>query len=292
MFKINRKIRQRFKRSKYIWTILVCFIVFCLNYTIANQLKPPDLTRIIKSGKLRVAMVSQDQIPFFFYHKGNLVGTDVDLAKGIAEALGVELEISRKAKSFNALIPLVINGEVDIVISKLSRTLKRSQQVIFSNPYFRFHQALAFNRVKLAPIAGNDYEIKKLIKNFTGKIGVIVGSSYVNYARLYFPNADIVEYPNWDEVVRAVVKGEVLAAYRDDFEIKKALQTNPDLNLSIKLVVLKDIPDNIAMAFNYSSLSLRDFVNIYLERSQIPTIKDIFLHYSDVFEDNKINFNE
>lgn len=282
----KNRINNIFKRIYILIWIISCgwINLFAVDY-------PPDIANIVSTGKLRVAMVADDQIPFFFNQDGFLVGTDIDLALGIANSLGVKLVINRDAKSFNDLIPLVASGEVDVVISKLSRTLKRSQQVIFSEPYVTFHQALAFNRVMLARIADSDYKIKKYIQDFTGNIGVISGSSYVTYARLYFPKSQIVEYDSWDDVIRAVYRGEVLAAYRDEFEIKKILRTNPDLNLSLKLVILKDLQDNIAMAFKWSDVNLRDFVNIYLNgiKNTSKTTDEIFIQFNEVLQKSKLS---
>lgn len=283
-----------FKLFKKLPSSVIFTLILIFASSLYSQSVPltPDIGKIVKSGKLRVAMVKADQVPFFFKNGQVIEGSDVDMAKDIADALGVKLEINRDAKSFNDLIPLVSSGKVDVVISKLSRTLKRAQSVIFSEPYMTFSQALAFNRVQLAKKADSDFKIRKLVKSFNGRIGVIKGSSYVTYAKLYFPNSEIVEYENWEEVIRGVMEGEVLAAYRDEFEIKKILQSNPDFNLTLKLVVLKDLKDYIAVALGPNSIYLRDFINIYLSSIKPQTTKQIFSRYQDVIKNNKIEINK
>ena len=61
-------------------------------------------------------------------------GYDVMMAKKIAEALGVELEIVRS--DWDSLIPAVQTGTVDAVIAGQSMTAQRMEQVDFSEPYF------------------------------------------------------------------------------------------------------------------------------------------------------------
>lgn len=61
-------------------------------------------------------------------------GYDVMMAKKIAEALGVELEIVRS--DWDSLIPAVQTGTVDAVIAGQSMTAQRMEQVGFSEPYF------------------------------------------------------------------------------------------------------------------------------------------------------------
>ncbi len=61
-------------------------------------------------------------------------GYDIMMAKKIAEALGVELEIVRS--DWDSLVPAVQTGTVDAVIAGQSMTAERSEQVDFAGPYF------------------------------------------------------------------------------------------------------------------------------------------------------------
>jgi ABC-type amino acid transport substrate-binding protein len=61
-------------------------------------------------------------------------GYDVMMAKKIADALGVELEIVRS--DWDSLVPAVQTGTVDAVIAGQSMTPARSEQVDFAGPYF------------------------------------------------------------------------------------------------------------------------------------------------------------
>ena len=61
-------------------------------------------------------------------------GYDVMMAKLIAESMGKELEIVKL--DWDALVPAVMSGDVDLVIAGQSITAERLEVVDFSDPYF------------------------------------------------------------------------------------------------------------------------------------------------------------
>lgn len=245
----------------------------------------PDIQEIQRRGKLVVALLNREQAPFFYRDERNeLVGLDVMLAKGIADGLGVELEFNRSAESFNGLVGIVAQGKADMVISKLSRTSSRTQLVRFTEPYIVLRQALLLNRLQLAEEVSEE-KIPSFIRSFTGKMGVVANSSYLVFAQRNFPEAQIVEFPTWEQVVEAVFSGDILAAYRDELEIKKIIKARPDSALRLKTVVLTDTEDNIAIAVNWKSEQLLYWTNLYLQSLKLNyTAESLLNEHSDIFE--------
>lgn len=85
------------------------------------------------AGKLRVGMAA-DYPPFENYDAdGNVVGLDADMAKLIADDMGLELEIV--PMDFETIISAVTAGTVDLGLSCFSYNEKRAQSVIFSDTY-------------------------------------------------------------------------------------------------------------------------------------------------------------
>ncbi len=245
----------------------------------------PEIQDIIQRGKLVVALHSREQAPFFFTNKaGQFDGLDVRLARGIADTLGVKLEFNRDAQSFNNLVEIVARGDADMVISKLSLTLKRAQLVQYSEPYITFRQALIVNRLRLAEIVPED-RLASFVRSFRGRLGVVANSSYANFARINFPDADVIEYPTWADVVEAVVSGGVLAAYRDELEVKKIIRSRPDASLRLKTIVLTDTRDDIAIAMRWNNPQLVYWVNRYLHTLNLDYDADALLdEYPEIFE--------
>lgn len=247
----------------------------------ANQVvggtMPPEVQRILDRGKLVVALLDQENPPFFKTDTTDqLSGLDIDLARAIADQLGVEVEFNRSAKTFDGVIKTVYNAQADLAISKLSRTLSRAKSIRFSRPYLKMRQGLLVNRLQIAQ-QSNGRSMTELIRNLQGKVGVIRGSSYVGFMQKRFPKATVVEFPSWAEAVRAVSQGQVLAAYRDELEIKKTILSQPNTALTLQTIALSDTQDSIAIALPWKSQHLLAFVDQYLETTDVNYTADRIL---------------
>lgn len=236
----------------------------------------PDIQRILDRGSLIVALLGTDNPPFFMGDTRQLEGLDIKIAQGLADALGVDLDFNRSAETFNEVVDKVYQLEADIAISKLSRTLSRAKRVRFSRPYVTMRQGLLANRLQLAQQAQGS-QLIEAIRGFNGNVGVIEGSSYVGFIKQKFPEATIQEYPTWDDIVAAVVSGEIQAAYRDELEVKKVVLKNPDAALMLQTIALTDTQDQIAMALPWDSQHLQDFVNQYLDTFNLDYTADAVL---------------
>lgn len=99
---------------------------------------PPGntLDKIIAAGVIRVA-VPNDLAPFGSADaKGKLEGYDIDVARLLAEDLGVKLDLVPVA-SVNRL-PMLMTGKVDLIIANLGVSPERAKSIAFSAPYAPF----------------------------------------------------------------------------------------------------------------------------------------------------------
>lgn len=91
------------------------------------------LAEILSKGVVRIIVFS-DVPPFSSNNaKRELEGFDVDLAKMIAEALGVKLELVQ-ATAANR-IPYLLTDKADMNVAAMSVTAERAKQVMYSAPY-------------------------------------------------------------------------------------------------------------------------------------------------------------
>lgn len=76
------------------------------------------------------------------YHDedGNLVGFDVDVARGIAEHLGVEIEFMEA--EWDSLFGALDSGRIDIIVNEVEYSDERAEKYDFSEPYTYVHGAL------------------------------------------------------------------------------------------------------------------------------------------------------
>lgn len=70
---------------------------------------------------------------YFDDETGEIVGIDVEVATAICEKLGYELEVTNM--DFDALIPALTTGKVDMVLAGMTVTEERQQSIDFTNSY-------------------------------------------------------------------------------------------------------------------------------------------------------------
>lgn len=235
---------------------------------------PADIAAIKKANVLVVAMTKKDNPPFFSGEEDNIHGLDVEIARRIGVLLGVPVQFRRDAESFAEVVEQVRDGRADIAVSKLSVTGPRLQVVKFSTPYVRLRQSLIINRLWLSQNS-QGRETYQVIRDFNGKISFIRNSSYDTFARVNFPNAVFLPEDKWDVIIDKVTRGDIAAAYRDEFEIKKIAFEKPDAAITTKSITISDSVDNIAVAVNNKSTQLLSIVDYVIknEYSNIDTKK-------------------
>jgi polar amino acid transport system substrate-binding protein len=98
------------------------------------------LARIQERGALIVALEAEFK-PFEYVDPtGTIVGFDVDLARAIADDLGVKLEL-RNVK-YETIVAELTSGKVDLIVSGMTITPERARSVRFTTPYFHTWTAL------------------------------------------------------------------------------------------------------------------------------------------------------
>lgn len=261
---------------KTLITFLLSLFVSVAQAQLSNSTAPlpPDIAAIKKKNVLVVAMTKKDVPPFFSGEGDNIKGLDVEIAKRIAAILGVPVQFRRDAESFAEVVEQVRTGGADIAVSKLSITAPRLNTVRFSIPYVRLKQALIINRVWLSQNS-NGKEPYEVIRGFNGKISFIRNSSYDTFARSNFPKATYVPEDTWDIIINKVIKGEIAAGFRDEFEIKKISFEKPEAAINTKTITISDSVDNIAAAVHFNSVNLLAIVDFVIsnEFNNIDTKK-------------------
>ncbi|MFN9000988.1 MAG: substrate-binding periplasmic protein [Holosporales bacterium] len=230
-----------------------------------------------------MALHAVDHPPFFMHdNHGNLVGLDVDLAKMIASELGVQVEFLRTATSFEGVVDQVMRQEADMAISKISLTLNRAKRVLYTDPYFVFRQALLINRILLEQYP-TGISVAHLAERSDIKIAVLEGTSYAQFAERLFPKASLMRAQDWHaEITPAVAEGLVLAAFRDELEVIRALRTIPQGTLKMVAVVLSDREDPLMMVLPPQSHGLRLWLNLFLRAKSVRFNLDYLKqHYRD-----------
>lgn len=102
---------------------------------LAPQSKQKSLAELNSSGKLYIGTRNDVPPMGFTDDKGELIGIDIELAKALANSLGLEPKWV-VFKDIKQREELLVDRKVDVIISSYSITAERMQQVALSSPYF------------------------------------------------------------------------------------------------------------------------------------------------------------
>lgn len=225
-----------------------------------GRMLAPDIARIVLRGELIVALLAKDTPPFVHEKDGVLSGVDIDLVRQIGKELMVPVRFDRSANTYDEVVQLVANGQADLGVSKLARTMKRAQSVLFSTPYMRLEHALLINRLAFAHVA-REQSVAQAVRHFTGTVGVLAGSAWEEFARRNFVKAKVVPFARWTDAVEAVKRGELAAAYRDAIEVRSIMQSDPSLALTLRTVSFTDLQSVLCVMVGSRDQVLLSFVN-------------------------------
>jgi polar amino acid transport system substrate-binding protein len=128
-------------------------------------------------------------------------GNDVAVARMLAKYLGVELEIV-PVTSQNR-IPFVLSGQADLVISSLTITPERAQQIWFSMPY-AMQESIIMARKDSSIASFNDLAGKK--------VSIVRGAIQDALVTALAPTAEMMRFDSDASTIQALITGQVDAA--------------------------------------------------------------------------------
>ncbi|HEX2114461.1 MAG TPA: transporter substrate-binding domain-containing protein, partial [Alphaproteobacteria bacterium] len=118
---------------RHVRFILAAAYALALGLLGIGEARADKLADILQRGTVRIIVFS-DVPPFGSINANReLEGFDIDLAKMVAQALGVKLELVQ-ASAANR-IPYLLTDRADMNIAAMSVTAERARQVMYSAPY-------------------------------------------------------------------------------------------------------------------------------------------------------------
>ncbi|RZS40766.1 serine/threonine protein kinase with extracellular ligand sensor [Herbihabitans rhizosphaerae] len=140
---------------------------------------------------------------------GVLTGFDIDIARSIARALGVDTKaIEFKSVTGASAQPALTNGQVDFVVASYIITEERKKAVDFVGPYLLANADL-LARTGDSSITGAESLRGK-------KVCVLTGSTLAATFPQRAPGAEVVSLPGIAECVAALTSGQVDAVANDN----------------------------------------------------------------------------
>jgi len=194
-----------------------------------------DLDGIKTWGEIRV--LTRNNAVNYFLHRGQQRGFEYELAKLLADDLGLRLAMV-VPPSRDQLIPWLLEGRGDVIAASLTVTPEREKQIAFSRPYL-FVEELIVGR-KGGPGIASRAELKQ------HPIHVRRSSNY--YQTLKAMEAElgplqIVEAPETletEELIARVAAGEIPFTAADSHIVKLELTYRDDIEVALALTAAAD----------------------------------------------------
>jgi len=166
------------------------------------------LDDILERGVLRVGM-EPGYMPFELTNKkGEIIGFDVDMAKRMAKAMDVELELVSTA--WDGIIPALLTQKFDVIMSGMTLTQQRNMQINFADPYIVIGQTILI-RKELAGKVENYQDLND--PQYT--LGSKLGTTGEQATKRMIPRAEYISYETEQEGILELVNGKIDAFIYD-----------------------------------------------------------------------------
>jgi polar amino acid transport system substrate-binding protein len=160
------------------------------------------IEQIAKRGVMKVGM--DIFVPWAMKDKkGELIGFEIDIAKKVAEDMGVKIEFV--PTKWSGIIPALITGKFDVLIGGMTITTQRNLKINFTRPYYYTEQGLMAHKKKAAGFKVADFNSPSVT------IAARLGSTAAIAAKQQFPKAKIRLFDDEPAAVQELRNGNVHA---------------------------------------------------------------------------------
>ena len=231
------------------------------------------LKEIKERGYIKVSTNAEFD-PFEYREGEEFVGIDIEIAKKIAEYLGVKIKLNDV--SFDALTLELNNHSCDFAIAAMSYSEDRAKSVDFSEPYYTSRQVILV-------LNSSDIKFPEDIKN--KKIGVSIGTTGDIYCSENYPGASVTRYNKITEAASELRSGEIDAIVVDEVTARRIVNI---LGNSAKILEESLFEDSYRVAVSKGNQELLNEINLILgsmtEKNEVTQIVDKYLSISDSVE--------
>ena len=187
-------------------SLVLAAVAFALTFAVNSM--AGTLEEIQKRGKLRVGM-EPGYMPFELTNqKGEIIGFDVDIARRMAKAMGVEVELVSTA--WDGIIPALMTDKFDIIMSGMTLTQERNMSINFCQPYIQIGQTVLLNKKHEGQVKSY-----KDLNNPKFTVASKLGTTGEQATKRLIPNAKYISYETEQEGVIELINGKVDAFIYD-----------------------------------------------------------------------------
>ena len=211
-----------------------------------------ELAQIQKSGVFKVGV--EDTYPPMTYHdeSGELTGFDVEVAKKVAEKLGVTAEFTES--DWDSLLAGIDSKRLDTVINAVSVTEERSQKYDFAGPYFYITQQIV--------VRSDDDSIVDMDSLNGQKCANTMTTAYLDL--LEDAGAEIVPINTTEEAVSMINSGRADFTTFNSVIFNEYLKQHPDAKVKVAFAI-PDLVDTYAVPIRKGETRLLEAVQSALD---------------------------
>lgn len=151
--------------------------------------------------------------------KGDFVGFDIDLGNEMCKRIAVKC--TWVGSDFDALIPSLKAKKIDAIISSLSITEKRQQEIAFTDKLYAADSRL---------VVAKSSDIQPTLESLKGKrVGVLQGTTQETYGNEHWApkGIEIVSYQGQENIYADLTAGRIDAAFQDEVAASEGFLKQP-----------------------------------------------------------------
>ena len=216
------------KKFRFTVVLLVTLVLASLAAGIVGAEEQDPIKRIKDAGVIRIAVPQDTPLFGVVGADGEHEGYDVEVAKMIAEDMGVDLELV-PVTSANR-IPYLSSGKVDLVISSMGVKPERAEVIDFSNAYAPFFWAV---------YAKADVDISSVEDAAAYKVGATLGTlEEIAYTDAAGEDANNIQrFDDQATTVQAFLTGQVEVIVTGNAIAAGIIAEHPEMGVESKFVL-------------------------------------------------------
>ena len=194
--------------------------------TRADLARESTLEQVLQRGVLRVGFSTF--VPWAMQDKkGEFVGFEIDVARRLAQDMGVKIQF--EPTQWSGIIPALLSGKFDIIIGGMSIQPQRGLKVNFTIPYEYSGMSLVASK----KLAGK----LKTLEDFNQPniiLAIRQGTTAAEAARKHMPKAQVKYFDNEAQTIQEVLNGRAHAVVASEpFPAFQALRSPDKLFLPV-----------------------------------------------------------
>ena len=186
--------------------------------------------------------------------QGKIVGFEIDYANALCAKMGVTCTYQNQ--DWDGIIPALLSGKFDVIISSMNETPARAKRVMFSEVYY----ATSPVWVTQAGTKSDDVSLAAM----KGKtVGTQSSTTFANYLDKNYKGIEVKLYPGGDEPLADLANGRLDYVVLDVLVTEKFMEKNPNCCRIISKIERDSevFGPGVGAAFRPDETELKDMFN-------------------------------